>query len=120
MGVNSIEASGESKVLYGFYVVLYAGVEAIISFLQSKQLFVRTLLDHSPLLQNQNRIRILNGAETVCDHNRRSTLHKPFQCVLYQAFALIIQRTRRLVQDQDPWIPQQGSRNGDTLSLPNG
>src|SRR5437763_9191147 len=109
MGVNSIEASDENKVLYDFYVVLYAGVEAIISFLQSKQLFVRTLLDHSPLFQNQNRIRVLNGAKTVCDHNRCSTLHKPFQRVLYQALALIIQRTRCLIKDQDPGIPQQGS-----------
>ena len=72
-----------------------------------------------PSLDNYDFVSILHSSQAVGYHNRRAAPHEPFERLLYQALAFVIQRACCLVQNQDPWIAQQGSRDSDTLSLPN-
>ena len=43
--------------------------------------------------------------------------HELIQRVLHEAFALAVERARRLVEDQDGGVFQDGARDGDALTL---
>ena len=48
--------------------------EAVVSGLQRQQFLVRSQLHHAPVVDNGNDVSVLDGGETVGDHNRRAPL----------------------------------------------
>src|SRR4029077_12862327 len=56
--------------------------------------------------------------QTVRDDEGRPALSQRSQSVLNQRFALAVEARRRLVQDQDAWVRQDGARDRDALALP--
>src|SRR5215471_373969 len=59
-----------------------------------------------------------HGREPMCDHHHSASFGDPPHVVLDDVFALVIERARRLVEDQDARIHDQSSCYGDTLPLP--
>ena len=57
------------------------------------------------------------SVETMRDSDRRAILRHPSQCLLDGLFRLDIKRSRRLVQNEDSRIVQNGPRDGDPLTL---
>eukprot|EP00754_Rhynchopus_humris_P026595 Rhum_TRINITY_DN15029_c3_g1::Rhum_TRINITY_DN15029_c3_g1_i1::g.135270::m.135270 len=84
------------------------------------ELVVRPLLDEAALAQHRDRLRVPDRAQLVRDCDRR---HRPLrdhvvQRTLHLALALVVQRARRLVEQQDARLPQDGACDRHTLLLP--
>ena len=78
---------------------------------------MRALGDDAAAVHDHDAVRFQHGRQAMRDDQRGPALHQPFQCALYGAFALCVQRAGRLVQQQDRSIFQQGSGDGDALLL---
>ena len=59
-----------------------------------------------------------HGREAVRDDDHGAVLHDLAHVVLDDPLALIIERARRLVEDQDARIGGKRARDGDALALP--
>ena len=59
--------------------------------IKGKQVVVRTPLDYFSFVHDADLIRVLDCAQTVCDCNGCTALHKPFKCFLHKSFAFGIQ-----------------------------
>ena len=62
-------------------------------------------------------VGILDGAQAVGDDEAAAVLHQCIQCELDLFFAAGIQGTRRLVEDENIGIAQNGPRDGNALPL---
>jgi hypothetical protein len=67
--------------------------------------------DHTPILQDENAVSAADGEETVRDDEGSSFFCKAPQRFEDQALSFGINRTRRLVQDEDWCILQQRAGN---------
>ena len=76
-----------------------------------------TTLDDAALLHNQDQISLLNGAQTMRDHQRGTALHHMIQCALDVPLGLGIQRGSSLIQNKHRRVLQQRTSNGQALSL---
>eukprot|EP00959_Pyramimonas_sp_CCMP1952_P126669 2649215-Pyramimonas_sp.AAC.2 len=80
------------------------------------------LLLHSALLHNHNLVGVAHGGEAVRDDDGRAParLEQVVQRRLHNALALVVQRGRGLVQQQDRRVLHHRARDGDPLLLPPG
>ena len=60
---------------------------------------------------------LADGRQPVRDDHDGPALHDPAHVVLHDPFAFIVQRARRLVEDQDARIRGEGAGDGDPLAL---
>src|SRR5262249_48813254 len=84
----------------------------------SQQLVVLACLDQLAMVQNKDSIRASNRAESVRQDDDGATARNAFNRRVQRCFGHRIQRRRRLVQNQDRWITDEGPGNGDSLALP--
>lgn len=77
-----------------------------------------SLLDEASTLKHQDAVALLNGAESVGDDNGGPVLHDVVQGHLHLPLRRLVQRRGGFVQNQQPRLPYDGSRNGDPLLLP--
>jgi len=89
------------------------GVEAA----SGGQCRVRALFDNTPLIDHQNTVARQDRGQPVRDHDRGALRHQLGQRLLHQRFALGIQRRRRLIEQQQRRLAQDGARDGDALAL---
>src|SRR6478735_2782005 len=75
------------------------------------------VLDQAAVLERDDAIRGPYGREPVRDDENGSSLGDLLHVVLDDPLALIIERTRRLVEDQDARIRDQCAGDGDALAL---
>ena len=52
------------------------------------------------------------------DHDRRPSAHEPVEGLLHQILALVVERARGLVEQEDACVAQDRARDGDPLALP--
>ena len=83
-----------------------------------KQFCVRPHFQNSSLRKHHNPIRMRNRAQAVRDHKARSVTHQFGQAFLYESFIFRIQITGGLVQYQDLGVGQDGTCDGQALTLP--
>src|SRR4051794_5392280 len=75
------------------------------------------VLDQAAVLERDDAIRGPHGREPVRDDENGSSLGDLLHVVLDDTLALIIERTRRLIEDQDARIRDQCAGDGDALAL---
>ena len=74
-------------------------------------------LDDAALVEDEDTVRIRHRREPVRDDEGRAPLAQRIERPLDLALGLGIERARRLVEDQDRRILQDGARNGDALAF---
>src|SRR6266852_7957654 len=82
------------------------------------QLVVRAVLDDAAALEGDDAIDTADGRKAVGDDEHGPTLDDPPHIVLDDALALVIESARRLVEDQNSRIHDEGAGDGDPLLLP--
>src|SRR5260370_19280176 len=90
----------------------------MIGAFSCQEVLMLALFNYAALLDGHGVVRVLDCAKTMSDHNRGSIFQQAFERLLYQVLAFIVERTGRLVEDQQAWIAQQGPCNGNALTLP--
>ena len=81
------------------------------------QRVVGAVLDQAAVLERDDAIRGPHGREPVRDDQNRASPGDLLHVLLDDALALIVERARRLVEDQDARIRDQRAGNGDALAL---
>ena len=66
------------------------------------------------------RLRLLDGRESMRDHQRRAVVHQLFERSLDDALGFGVECRGRLVENQDGRVLQQRARDGNSLPLPAG
>src|SRR6267378_4122567 len=92
-------------------------VEAPVEAVGREQTVVAAALHDPPLRQHDDEIRVLHGRQPVRDDEHGPVRHQALDRLLHQPFRLGVERTRRLVEEQEGRIAQQRARDGDALAL---
>src|ERR1700736_600663 len=92
-------------------------VEGGIAAPGSDQLVMRPILDQAAALNGHDAVAGAHRREAVRDDEDRATLGDLAHVLLDDALALVIERARSLVEDEDARIGYTGTRNGDALAL---
>ncbi len=82
-----------------------------------EQLLVAALFNDLAMVDNNHIVGVTNRAETVGDDETGSTLHQAQQRFLNASLGAGIDAARRLIQDQDIGVSQDGACNGKQLAL---
>mmetsp|Transcript_34438 Transcript_34438/g.102881 ORF Transcript_34438/g.102881 Transcript_34438/m.102881 type:complete len:272 (-) Transcript_34438:1769-2584(-) len=69
------------------------------------------------MVDNHDGVRIADGAEPMRDHERRTTPRQIVQRCLHLGFVLIVERARRLVEQDHVGAAQHCTRDGEPLAL---
>src|SRR5499427_10588092 len=75
------------------------------------------VLDQAAALERDDAIRRPHGREPVRDDENRPPLGDLFHVLLNDALALIVEGTRRLVEDQNAWVGNERAGDRDALAL---
>ena len=75
-------------------------------------------LEHLPILDDSNAVRVVDGGEAVSDDNAGPPLSGFVESLLYNPLTLRVQGRRGLVQEKDFGISEESSGNGHALLLP--
>ena len=78
---------------------------------------MRPLLDHPPVLEDDDQVRVADRREPVRDHEGGAPGEEPPERLLDLALGADVDRGGRLVEDQDPGVGQERAREGDELTL---
>ena len=78
---------------------------------------MRATFHNATMLNGRNLVSMLNGRKTVGDDDCGTAACQLFERLLDRLLALVIQSTRRLVQDQDLGVLEKHARDGNTLLL---
>ena len=76
--------------------------------------------DNSSVLENENTVGYVDGAETVGNDECGASSHQFAQRPLDHCLALGVERACRLVKDEDRCVLQKCSRDRDALPLTSG
>ena len=90
----------------------------IHAVLARQKLEMASLLDDLSAFHRDDPVARPHGGEPVRDHDDGAALHDLPHIVLDDALALVIERARRLVEDQDARIGGERARDRDPLTLP--
>src|SRR5258705_12187026 len=88
-----------------------------VGTLRAHQFVVRSVLDDAATLDGDDSICAANRREAVSDHEYGAALAYLLHVVLDDPLALIIERARRLVEDQDARVGDERARDCDALTL---
>ena len=81
---------------------------------------MRAFLDDSPLIHRNDAMRAAHSRKAVRDNQHGAVAADSIHVRHDGAFRLIIQRARRLIQNQNARIRHQRAGDGDALPLPAG
>lgn len=82
-----------------------------------KQFLMRAHFNDSPSIQDDDSVRVLNGRESMGNHQGGSILHQIAQGELYDPFRLGVECRRRFIEDQEGRVTENGSSDRQTLPL---
>eukprot|EP00966_Prymnesium_polylepis_P286672 6621785-Prymnesium_polylepis.2 len=84
------------------------------------QVVVGAALHHAAAVDDSNLVGVTDRREAVRDRDRRALLlrHDLVQRGLHHLLALVVERTRRLVEQHDRWLAHERAADGDSLLLP--
>ena len=92
-------------------------VEPRIAAAEPDQMVVRAVLDDAAVLERDDAVGLAHGRQPVRDDEDGAARRDALHVVLDDALALVVERARRLVEDQDARIADQRARDGDALAL---
>src|SRR5207302_10451962 len=69
-------------------------------------------------IQNIESVGALHLRKTMRDDDRRAPAHEPIESLLHEELALVVERARCFVEQEDARVPQDRPRDRDTLALP--
>ena len=92
------------------------GVATVLAY----QVLMRPIFDDSAMINRDDPIRMANRGKTMRDDDHRPSFDDFSHVLLDHALALIIERARRFVENENSWIRRQRSGDGDALPLPAG
>ena len=75
-------------------------------------------LGDAAALHRHDHVGVLDGRKPVRDHEHRAPARQAGERRLHRALALVVQRARRLVEDDDRRVLEEHARDGDALFLP--
>ena len=78
---------------------------------------MRAALDDATVVENHDRVGVLNGRKPVRDDKDRSALHQRVHALLYERLCPRIDGGCRLVQNHDGRVCDRRARDGDELAL---
>src|SRR6266536_329709 len=81
------------------------------------QFIMGPVLDDTAALDRDDAVGATYGREPVCDHKHGTPFDDAAHVVLDDPLALVIERARRLVEDQDARVRDQRPGDGDALAL---
>ena len=84
---------------------------------ERKQRTMRTFFGDNPVFEDNDLVRLAYGAQAMGDHDDRSAFHQLSQGVNHQVLRFGVECSRRLVQDHDWAIANDGARDANTLAL---
>ena len=84
---------------------------------QPDQRFVPALLDDAAAVEHQQPVERPHRRQPVRDDERGAAHHQPLHRLLDQHLRFRIEAGRRLVEDQDRRIGEEGARDGHALAL---
>ena len=84
---------------------------------RAKQIVRCTRLDQSSVVKDEHTIGALDRGQTVRDNDRRAVLHQIRQRISHQGFGRLVQRARRLVENQNRGILDDRPGDCETLTL---
>ena len=82
-----------------------------------RKLFEPSAFDNASMIENENLIGIGHRRQAVRNDERRAAGAQCVEGALDLGLRLGIERARRLIEDQDRRILQDGARDGDALAL---
>src|SRR5262249_7982109 len=92
-------------------------VERRVAPALAQQLVVTPRFDDRSVFDDEDAVSIDDGVQAMCDHDRRSPLAEVLDRALNLTLGLRIERSRRLVEQDDRRVLEQGARDGDALAL---
>src|SRR5690606_30499378 len=96
---------------------LLALVQAAVQSAVAQQLGVRPGLDDATVVEDEDPVRALDRRQTVRDDERRATTAERTQAVADERLALAVEAGRRLVEQQDARVRENGARDAYALPL---
>src|SRR5437764_8572594 len=81
------------------------------------QLLKGAVFDNAPLVQDDDLVDVAQRAQPMRDREHRAPLDQRLQGMHDLGFGLHVQAGRRLIQDQDRRVAQDGARDGQALPL---
>src|SRR5215208_5984545 len=102
----------------GGFLTKMQGLKMVILATSSEELLVGPLLDESPAFKNTDLVSVLNGLEPMSDYQGRPVRAELPERHLDGYLRFVIQRSRRLIEQDDRRIPHDRTRNRDPRALP--
>ncbi len=87
---------------------------------ECEELFVRTLLDDTPIIDDANDVGMDDRREAVGNDDSRTALHEVIQGTLHKTLALGIEGRSGFVEDEDRGILVDGTGDREALALATG
>jgi len=109
---------GHGRVLQARHPGVDAAAAAAVHASGGDELVVRAALHHAAGVEHRDHVGLADRGQAVRHDDGRPPHGRPVQRVLHRALRLRVQRAGRLVQEQDPGVPDEGAGEGDALLLP--
>ena len=81
------------------------------------KLLVAALLEYMPISKHEQDVTVSDRAQSVSDHDRCAPFHSSVKRLLHHFLALLVESRSGFIEDQDPWVLDEGSGDGDSLFL---
>src|SRR5712671_3658577 len=94
-------------------------VEAVVDAALGEEFLVRALLAEATLVEDENAVGMLNGAEAMRDDQRGATAEQAVESIADLQLGLGVHAGSSFVKDEEARIVRQGAREIDELALTN-
>lgn len=94
--------------------------EVAIETAESEELGMGSAFDNLAMVEDKDAVGMLDGGQTMGNHDRGAALHQASECLLDLEFGFGIKGRSGLVEDEDGRVFQDRASNTDTLPLSSG
>ena len=103
-----------------FLLLVLQLVEAVVNAAKGEQFLMRALFAQAPFVEDENAIRVLDGAEAVRDHDGGAAFEQTVERFADHHFRLGVDARSGFVENQEFRIVRQGAREAHQLALADG
>lgn len=95
-------------------------MKARVCALAGQQLIMGSDFDDGTVVHHDNTVSGFDGRQSVSNDQGRTPGHECVESILHLRLGAAVQGTRRLIQQQDARVSNQGPGNSEPLPLPTG